>query len=75
MYKINHNNIGTFSYINCRYGVDIENGVQIGSHGSIYSHSTIDDKQVNWSTSQIQSQTQINDNSIVSKIGFVYLKQ
>ncbi len=37
--------IGTFTYINCRYGVEIGNNVQIGSHCSIYSHSTIDDKK------------------------------
>lgn len=37
--------IGTFTYINCRYGVKIEDAVQIGSHCSIYSHSTIDSKK------------------------------
>ena len=37
--------IGTFTYINARYGVTISDLVQIGSHCSIYSHSTIDDKQ------------------------------
>lgn len=37
--------IGTFTYINCKYGVKIEDGVQIGSHCSIYSHSTIDSKK------------------------------
>ena len=37
--------IGTFTYINCRYGVMIEDDVQIGSHCSIYSHSTIDNKK------------------------------
>lgn len=37
--------IGAFSYINAQFGVDIENFVQIGSHCSIYSVSTIDDKQ------------------------------
>ena len=36
--------IGAFSYINAKYGVIIENQVQIGSHCSIYSVSTIDDK-------------------------------
>ncbi len=36
--------IGTFTYINCRYGVEIGDNVQMGSHCSIYSHSTIDDK-------------------------------
>lgn len=37
--------IGAFSYINAKYGVVIEDEVQIGSHCSIYSISTIDDKQ------------------------------
>lgn len=37
--------IGAFSYINARYGVVIEDLVQIGSHCSIYSISTIDGKQ------------------------------
>src|SRR5689334_19580724 len=36
--------IGTFTYINCQYGVDIGDHVQIGSHCSIYSNSTIDNK-------------------------------
>ena len=34
--------IGAFSYINALYGVVIEDNVQIGSHCSIYSVSTID---------------------------------
>ncbi|MEA2112200.1 MAG: acyltransferase [Campylobacterota bacterium] len=37
--------IGAFSYINAQYGVIIEDNVQIGSHCSIYSVSTIDDKK------------------------------
>ena len=37
--------IGTFTYINAKYGVIIEDEVQIGSHCSIYSISTIDDKK------------------------------
>ena len=37
--------IGAFSYINAKYGVVIEDEVQIGSHCSIYSISTIDDKK------------------------------
>lgn len=36
--------IGAFSYINAINGVVIEDEVQIGSHCSIYSVSTIDDK-------------------------------
>lgn len=37
--------IGAFTYINAKYGVKIEDNVQIGSHCSIYSESTIDNKQ------------------------------
>lgn len=36
--------IGAFSYINAKYGVSIEDFVQVGSHCAIYSVSTIDDK-------------------------------
>lgn len=36
--------IGAFTYINAKYGVTVEDCVQIGSHCSIYSVSTIDDK-------------------------------
>ena len=34
--------IGAFTYINAKHGVIIENDVQIGSHCSVYSISTID---------------------------------
>jgi acetyltransferase-like isoleucine patch superfamily enzyme len=37
--------IGAFTYINARHGVIIEDFVQIGSHCSIYSISTIDNKK------------------------------
>jgi len=37
--------IGAFTYINARKGVHIEDFVQIGSHCSIYSVSTIDNKE------------------------------
>ncbi len=37
--------IGAFSYINAEHGVQIEDDVQIGSHCSIYSVSTIDNKK------------------------------
>ena len=36
--------IGAFTYINALNGVEIGNKVQIGSHCSIYSVSTIDNK-------------------------------
>jgi acetyltransferase-like isoleucine patch superfamily enzyme len=37
--------IGAFSYINAKHGVILEDFVQIGSHCSIYSLSTIDCKE------------------------------
>jgi len=37
--------IGAFTYINAKYNITIEDLVQIGSHCSIYSISTIDEKQ------------------------------
>jgi len=36
--------IGAFTYINAKNGVIIEDFVQIGSHCSLYSESTIDSK-------------------------------
>jgi acetyltransferase-like isoleucine patch superfamily enzyme len=39
-----HTDIGAFTYINAKFGVMIEDEVQIGSHCSIYSISTIDGK-------------------------------
>lgn len=36
--------IGAFTYINAKNGVTLEDEVQIGSHCSIYSTSTIDNK-------------------------------
>ncbi len=40
-----YTDIGSFTYINAHFGVVIEDTVQIGSHCSIYSHSTIDNKK------------------------------
>jgi acetyltransferase-like isoleucine patch superfamily enzyme len=37
--------IGAFTYINAKHGVIIEKHVQIGSHCSIYTVSTIDEKK------------------------------
>lgn len=39
-----YTDIGAFTYINAKHSVIIEEDVQIGSHCSIYSVSTIDDK-------------------------------
>jgi len=44
--KLDENtDIGAFTYINAKYGVTIEKNVQIGSHCSIYTISTIDGKK------------------------------
>jgi len=37
--------IGAFCFIDCKNGVVIEKNVQIGSHCSIYTHSTIDETE------------------------------
>jgi len=37
--------IGAFTYINAKHGVKLEDDVQIGSHCSLYTMSTIDDKK------------------------------
>ena len=37
--------IGAFCYINAKHGVTIEDNVQLGSHCSVYSISTIDNKE------------------------------
>lgn len=45
-FKLGHKtDIGAFTYINAKNGVVIDENVQIGSHCSIYSISTIDDKE------------------------------
>jgi acetyltransferase-like isoleucine patch superfamily enzyme len=72
--------IGAFSYINAQYGVIIEDFVQIGSHCSIYSISTIDNKkgQVKLkknckigSHSVIMPEVTVGENSIVGAHSFV----
>lgn len=72
--------IGTFTYINCKYGVEIQNNVQIGSHCSIYSHSTIDSKKGKVTLkknckigthSTIMPNVTIGENSIVAAYSFV----
>lgn len=37
--------LGAFTYVNAKFGVIIEDHVQIGSHCSLYSVSTIDNKK------------------------------
>ena len=72
--------IGTFTYINSQYGVEIGNNVQIGSHCSIYSNSTIDKKHGRivlknnckiGTHSTIMPNVIIGENSIVGAYSFV----
>jgi len=72
--------IGTFSYFNCKYGVEIDDKVMIGSHCSIYSYSTIDNKrgkvilQKNCrigTHSTIMPNVTIGENSVIGAYSFV----
>jgi len=72
--------IGAFSYINAKNGVTIEDYVQIGSHCSIYSLSTIDNKNGKvilkkncriGSHSTIMPGVTIGENSIIGAYSFV----
>ena len=72
--------IGAFTYINAKNGVIIEDYVQIGSHCSIYSVSTIDNKEGEvilkrncriGTHSVIMPRVTIGENSIVGAFSFV----
>lgn len=72
--------IGAFTYINAKYGVVIEQGVQIGSHCSIYSVSTIDRKKGKvvlkkncsiGSHSLIMPGVTVGENAVVGAFSFV----
>ena len=72
--------IGAFTYINAKNGVIIEDYVQIGSHCSIYSVSTIDNKEGEvilkenckiGSHSVIMPGVTIGENSIIGAFSFV----
>lgn len=72
--------IGAFTYINARFGVVLEDKVQVGSHCSIYSISTIDKKQGKvvlkknckvGSHSTVMPGVTIGENSIVGAHSFV----
>jgi len=72
--------IGAFTYINAKNGVRIEDGVQIGSHCSIYSVSTIDNKEGEiilkrnckiGSHSVIMPKVTIGENSVIGAFSFV----
>jgi len=72
--------IGSFTYINAKYGVTLEDFVQIGSHCSIYSHSTIDNKKGEvilkrncriGTHSVIMPGVKVGENSIIGAFSFV----
>lgn len=72
--------IGAFTYINAKNGVTIEDEVQIGSHCSIYSVSTIDKKEGKvtlkknckiGSHSIIMPGITVGENSIIGAFSFV----
>jgi len=72
--------IGTFTYINSDGGVEIQANVQIGSHCSIYSNSTIDKKRGKvilkknckiGTHSTIMPNVVIGENSVVAAYSFV----
>lgn len=72
--------IGSFTYINSQYGVEIGDYVQIGSHCSIYSNSTIDEKNGSvilkrnckiGTHSTIMPNVTIGENSIIAAYSFV----
>lgn len=72
--------IGAFTYINAKNGVVIEDFVQIGSHCSLYSVSTIDNKEGQitlkksckiGSHSVIMPGVTIGENAIIGAFSFV----
>ena len=72
--------IGTFTYINGKFSVEVGDNVQIGSHCSIYSNSTIDEKSGPvilkencriGSHSTIMPNVTIGENSIIAAYSFV----
>jgi acetyltransferase-like isoleucine patch superfamily enzyme len=72
--------IGAFTYINAKNGVFIDDYVQIGSHCSIYSISTIDEKEGPvvlkknckvGSHSVIMPDVTVGENSIIGAFSFV----
>lgn len=72
--------IGSFTYINCEFNVEIGERVQIGSHCSLYSNSTIDNKRGPiilkrkckiGTHSTIMPNVTIGENSIIAAYSFV----
>jgi acetyltransferase-like isoleucine patch superfamily enzyme len=76
----NNTDIGAFTYINAKFGVEIREDVQIGSHSSLYSWSTIDNKQGKvvvkrgakiGSHSVIMPGVTVGENAVVGAFSFV----
>jgi acetyltransferase-like isoleucine patch superfamily enzyme len=76
----NYVDVGAFTYINAENNVSIEDNVQIGSHCSIYSISTIDNKEGPvklkencriGSHSVVMPNVTVGENSIVGAFSFV----
>jgi len=72
--------IGAFTYINAKYGVEIQDNVQIGAHCSIYSWSTIDNKKGTVTIKKnakvgahtvIMPGVTVGENAVVGAISFV----
>tara|TARA_B100000315_G_C14473925_1_gene539694 strand:- start:66 stop:461 length:396 start_codon:yes stop_codon:yes gene_type:complete len=72
--------IGAFTYINAKHGVEIQEDVQLGSHCSIYSWSTIDNKEGKvtikrnarvGSHSLIMPGVTVGENAVVGAFSFV----
>ncbi|NPE27392.1 acyltransferase [Methanococcoides sp. SA1] len=72
--------IGAFTYINAKNGIVIEDFVQVGSHCSLYSESTIDNKNAPiilkkncriGTHSVIMPGITVGDNSIIGAFSFV----
>lgn len=72
--------IGAFTYMNAKFGIEIDEGVQIGSHCSIYSVSTIDNKKGKvvlrknckiGTHSTIMPGVTVGENSIIGAYSFV----
>jgi acetyltransferase-like isoleucine patch superfamily enzyme len=72
--------IGAFTYINAKNGVTIDDYVQIGSHCSIYSISTIDNKEGSVTLkkncrigthSVVMPNVTVGENSIIGAFSFV----
>ena len=72
--------IGAFTYINAKFGVIIEDEVQIGSHCSIYSVSTIDGKEGEvvlkkncriGSHSVVMPRVTVGENAVIGAMSFV----